>query len=266
MKAVLARYVFVAKMQARTVLVYRTGYIIGLARLLLQIYLMQIVWTSLYADRPVVDDVSISVMLAYVALANVQNWLYSPWIFSLIPERVRDGRIEIDLSRPLSFLGQAVASQVGRTAAMFPFALVALPFAIVAAGAHGPASPASAAAYGVSLVLAYGVATLVSVLVGLTAFWRREVDGLFLVYRIASQFLAGAVVPLWFMPGALRIVAEILPFQAITFTPTAIYLGRINGTAAAEAMFVQAGWVVVLWLAAHVVWRRAVRRVVVHGG
>lgn len=36
---------------------------------------------------------------------------------------------------------------------------------------------------------------------------------------ISSDFLAGALVPLWFMPDALRTLLEWLPFQAVMFLP-----------------------------------------------
>jgi ABC-type uncharacterized transport system permease subunit len=93
-----------------------------------------------------------------------------------------------------------------------------------------------------------------------------EISGIFLIYRMVSQFLSGALLPLWFMSRPLRLVSQVLPFQAVTYTPTAIYLGRLTGTRVLSGVALEAGWVVVLWLATRLVWSRAVHRVVVQGG
>ncbi|GAA4202978.1 ABC transporter permease [Actinocatenispora rupis] len=260
------RYLALARMQARVVLAYRIDYLNGLIGLLLQVFLLAVVWRTVYGERDSVDGVPLATMLAYVTLASVQGWLFNPWVFTLIPDRVREGRVGIDLVRPVGFVSQVVAAQVGRTAATAPFALAALPFAVLLSGMAPPASPLAAVGYLVSLALGYAVTTVLSVVFGLMTFWTMEIGGIFIIYRMVAQFLSGALIPLWFMPGALRTVAQVLPFQAVTYTPTAIYLGRLDAGAAVLATGVQCGWVLVLALLARLVWSRALHRVVVQGG
>jgi ABC-2 type transport system permease protein len=93
-----------------------------------------------------------------------------------------------------------------------------------------------------------------------------EVHGLFIIYRISAQFFSGALVPVWFLPGALRTLADFLPFQAVIYLPTTIYLGGVPGPGILKVMALQLGWLVGLSLLARVMWLRAVRRVVVQGG
>ena len=266
MRRYLRRHVALARMQARTVLTYRVDYLNGLIGLLLQVFLLRVVWTTVYGSHHSVSGVPLDTMLAYVTLASVQSGLFNPWAFTLIPERVREGRVGADLARPVGFVAQVVASQVGRTVAMAPFAVLALPFAVLLAGTAAPASAPDAVLYVVSLALGYAVTTLLSLLFGLITFWTLEIGGVFLIYRMVSQFLSGALVPLWFMPGALRTTAQLLPFQATTYTPTALYLGRLDTAGAAESLAVQAVWIVVLWLVTRLVWSRALHKVVVQGG
>ena len=66
--------------------------------------------------------------------------------------------------------------------------------------------------------------------------------------------------------GKVPIIADVLPFQATTYTPVAIYVGRIRGADALGALGVQAVWVVVLTFASWAMWHRALHRVVVQGG
>lgn len=175
----MSRYLACARMQFATVLAYRADYLLSVVLLLVQVYLLRVVWTAVYADRGVAHGIAVHTVIAYATLATVQYTLFSPWRFSLIPQRVRDGQVAMDLLRPVG---------------------------------------------------------------------------------------SGALVPLWFMPGPLRAVAQVLPFQATAYTPTATYLGEIHGSGLAVALGVQALWVGLLTALAALVWSRAVLRVVVQGG
>jgi viologen exporter family transport system permease protein len=67
-------------------------------------------------------------------------------------------------------------------------------------------------------------------------------------------------------PGPVRIIADVLPFQATTYTPVAIYVGRVHGATALGALGVQALWIVLLIYSSWAMWQRALHRVVVQGG
>ncbi|GAA4735738.1 ABC transporter permease [Phytohabitans rumicis] len=262
----MSRYLACARMQFATVLTYRADFLLTLGLLLVQIYLLRVVWTAVYADREVAAGVSVHTMIAYATLVSVQYALFTSWRFSQIPQRVREGKVAMDLLRPVGFCGQMLAGQVGGTAATLPFILVVLPFALLVGGAAAPASALAAVCYAVSLLLAYVITQLLALTVGMVAFWTLETTGMFMIYRVAAQFLSGALVPLWFMPEPLRLVAQLLPFQATAYTPTAAYLGQLHGSGLAAALGVQVLWVGLLAALARLVWSRAVYRVVVQGG
>jgi len=261
-----SRYLACARMQFATVLTYRTDYLLTAVLLLVQVYLLRVVWTAVYADRGVANGIAVHTVIAYATLATVQYTLFSPWRFSQIPQRVREGKVAMDLLRPVGFCGQMLAAQVGGTAALAPFLLLALPFALLVGGAAAPPSAGAAVAYVVSLALAYAISQLLALLVGMVAFWTVENTGIFMIYRVVAQFLSGALVPLWFMPGPLRVLAQVLPFQATAYTPTATYLGEIHGSGLAVALGVQVLWLGLLAALARLVWFRAVHRVVVQDG
>jgi ABC-2 type transport system permease protein len=265
-KGLLTAYLELARVQARTVLAYRSDYLVGLLGVILQVFLFRVVWTAVYADRGEVAGIELGTQIAYTTLVAVQYWVFNPWGVYQIPQRVYEGKIAVDLARPVGFIQQVMAGQAGATAATVPFALVALPLAILVGGAVPPASVAAGLIYVASLLLAYVIIAMLAILVGLTAFWTLEIGGMFMIFRMVSQFFAGALVPLWFMPGWLRSVADVLPFQATTYTPLAIYLGQIDGVEARSALGVQVLWIVVLAVALRLTWTRAVRRVVVLGG
>ncbi|MFE6864946.1 ABC transporter permease [Kitasatospora sp. NPDC057692] len=269
----LAAYAALARVQARTQRVYRTDFLFGAIGLLLQIYLLRLVWTAVYPDSGSAAgagrEIPLDTQLAYVSLASVQAWLANSDARSLatVQLRIREGAVALDLVRPVRFTAQLIAARAGATLAMLPFAGCALVFSVLAGGSQAPASAPALLVYAASLVPAYTCALLLGVIVGLISFWTLELDGFYSVYLMTAHFFSGALVPLWFMPDWLADLARLLPFQAMVHVPTALYLGRIGGTGAVlQALAVQCGWAVALWLLLRLVWARALRRVVVQGG
>lgn len=265
-KSRLRAYRLLAGLGVRTIFTHRANYMLGMVGVLIQVLLLCLVWRAVYAGRTMIDGVDLATMTAYVTVINVQSWLVLTSANSLLPARIRDGNVAFDLSRPVGLVAQLVCGQLGQTLAMLPFAALALPLAAIVGGIRPPASPPAAAGYVLSLVLALAVSQLVGTIIALVAFWTFDVRGLQFIYRSVAPFLSGTLVPLWFMPGWLRTIAEWLPFQATAYTPVSIYLGQIGGADVASALGVQALWVGALFIACFALWRGAVHRVVIQGG
>lgn len=264
-----AAYVGLARAEISSQTIYRSSYLYSLLGLLLKVYLLTEVWKVVYpASRSATGQggqaISLSEQIAYSTLATVQYFLFNPWQISNIPERVRTGKVAVDLARPVRYTAQAVFGQAGVMLANLPFAVAVLPLAVLVGGARPPASVGAGFAYAVSLVPAFAITLLTGTLIGLTAFWTLEIDGMITIYQMVGQFLAGALIPLWFMPGWLSGLAGWLPFHATTYTPISLYLG--HGGNPVEAIAVQCAWWAVLWAALRAVSRRALRRVTVQGG
>jgi ABC-2 type transport system permease protein len=80
------------------------------------------------------------------------------------------------------------------------------------------------------------------------------------------ELLSGLLLPITFFPDWMATLSQWLPFQAIAFLPSSIYLGRLQGSALGQALLTQVFWVVALALLCTWTWRRAARRLTVQGG
>ena len=169
--AALPVYLRLAVMVPKTVLAYRFNIVMSLVSVLLQIYLLKVVWSAIYADRTDVGAFPLAQLLTYLTIANLQIWLVNPQLAWDVSQRVREGQIAVDLARPVPFPGQMVAQHVGGTIGVLPLVAIALPFAFVAGSLRLPASLESGALYLVSLLLAYAVMALMGLLLGFVAFW-----------------------------------------------------------------------------------------------
>jgi ABC-type uncharacterized transport system permease subunit len=158
------------------------------------------------------------------------------------------------------------AQLAGSAVGAVMFIACALPIVAFAGALRLPASARAGGLYVVSLIGGYTVTMMLTLILGLIAFWTLEISGLTMLYILVGQFFAGALVPIPFFPGPLRVIADLLPFQSTTYTPVAIYVGRLTGTPALQAIAVQLAWTAVLGLVAKAMWSRALHRVVVQGG
>jgi len=250
----------------RTPWAYRGPTLLTMMILAAQIALYTVVWRAIYRGHSgTVHGTSVDVAVAYVILGLTVASVLDLWPRQSIASRVREGLIGVALLRPIGLLTQTLATQVGNVAANVPQTVIGLGMGFALGGLLPAHDVGAGAAFVLSLVLAFAVSQLITLLMGLSSFWTLEVGGTTMLFGVVRTFLSGTVIPLWFMPGWLRTIADVLPFQAATFTPLSIYFGRPAGGLLA-ALGVQAGWVIVLFGLCSWVWSRAQRRVVIQGG
>jgi ABC-2 type transport system permease protein len=251
----------------RTSLMYRQNAFLLLAVAIVQIFILRKVWTALYRGQGSVDGLTIHAMIVYLSIACLQNWvMQDPTVPLYMYERIREGKVAFDLIRPVGFIPQMFAQLAGSAVGAVMFTACALPIVAFAGALSLPASARAGGLYVVSLLAGYTVTMMLTLILGLIAFWTLEISGLTMLYILVGQFFAGALVPIPFFPGPLRVIADLLPFQATTYTPVAIYVGRLTGTPALQAIAVQLAWTAVLGLVAKAIWSRTLHRVVVQGG
>lgn len=245
---------------------YRASMILQLVLLALQIALYCVVWRAIYGGhRGTVSGADVQTAVGYAVLGLTIAGVLHTSPFWSVADRVRNGLIGIDLLRPIGLLTQSLAAQTGYVIGTLPVVLVGLATGLIMGGLVPPADPGAAIGFVISLVLAFGVSQLTTLLMSLSSFWTLEVGGVEMTFWVVRTFLSGAVLPLWFMPGWLQVIAGVLPFQAAGYTPLAIYFGRPPGGLAA-ALGVQLLWIVILAGLCVLVWSRARNRVVVQGG
>lgn len=182
-------------------------------------------------------------------------------------ERIRTGDIAVDLARPVDLQLSWLASDLGRAAFMLlprglPPLLIGVLFFDVGLSPH----PALYALAPISIVLAVAVSFACRFLVNLVAFWLLDLRGVLTVYMVASNVLAGLIVPVHWFPGWMRVVADASPFPSMLQAPVDVLSGRDTGWQALEAVAVQLGWLLVVLALGRVVLRRALQRLVVQGG
>ena len=245
---------------------YRARFVLWLFRTMVQLYLLRMVWTALYAGQESVNGIPATMMIVYLTVAMLQDFLIQPVIVYEIDQRIMRGTVASDLVRPVGFMQQMLAYDLGGVLGRAPVLLIAIPVSMLVGSLRLPPSPEAAIGYAMSLVFAYLISSMIWLIVGLGGFWMTNTQGLRFLMGTVQGFLAGAVVPLWFLPDALRVVLQLLPFQGMAFLPVSIFVGQTTGVDIVVALAIQIFWVVVLAALAVTVWKRAQDKLVVQGG
>lgn len=262
----LPTYMKIASLTSQVAYTYRFNLLLQLVGLLLQIFLLRVVWTAIYANNASVEGVDLESLLTYLTIANLQLWVVFPEGGEILQHRVREGKIALDLARPVSLVGQLISQGVGFTLGLLPLLLAVTPIAFFVGVLRAPSTLEAGAAYILSLLLAYAVIVSIGLLLGMVSFWTMETTGMWAIYRFANLFFSGGLVPLWLFPEPLRTIAGLLPFQTQANIPVSIYVGRLTGVDTLRALLVQCVWIVLLAILVRFVWSRAMRRVVIQGG
>lgn len=244
---------------------YRMWLYLGVLQIFLQLLLLRAVWQAVYGDRGSVDGISIDTMVTYLTVVGLINFSIYPGIADEIHRRIDQGMVAVDLVRPVGFVRQMLSIELGNSAGRWLLLIVVIP-GLMLVGSLALPSSATLAIFLLSMVLAFAVSVLIFLLVGLSGFWLINIAGMRAMVGLASNFLAGSMVPVWFMPGWLRTAVEMLPFQAIAFLPASIWVERATGNEVWRAIGLQLFWLAALGIASAWVWKRAQRRVVVQGG
>lgn len=181
--------------------------------------------------------------------------------------RIHQGDVAVDLLRPTAPLGQLYAQKLGRSGFLsLGRGIPPLVIGGLVTGLALPDSPWSYLLGAVAVLLAITVSFLADLLVNLLAFWVLETRGAHSVYMALLSLLSGFLVPIVWFPDWARDLARLTPFPAMIQTPIDTLSGRVTPHEALELVGVQALWVPILALAAHLMPRSGVRALEVQGG
>lgn len=260
------RYAFVLTTAARQQWVYRSEMVARGLQMVLFMGVFMALWTTAFAvsGRSELEGFTLAEMVWYLAMAETVA-LSTSRIFMDISEQVKAGDLAYTLARPLSYPFFQVANSLGGSAPRFLLNLLT-GAVVVAVGLRTVAGslPGLAAFLGVA-ALALLLDALLTVLIGLAAFWIEEVNPIYWIYSKLLFTVGGLFLPLELFPEWLQRIVRWLPFQYITYVPARTFV-RFEPEFVVQAVAGQLVYVALLTGAVLLVWRAAQRRLVVHGG
>lgn len=246
--------------------IYRMRFLMWGISAMLQLFLLRVVWIAVYGDRDVVNGIPVGTMVVFLTVAMLMAFQLQTTVGYVIEEAVQRGTIATSIVRPVGYLWQIAAYDLGNFVGRFPILVIAIPIAAAIGSLTGPPDAITGIVFVLSVACAYALTVLIAMMIGMCGFWTIDTSGMRFLVTSVMGFLSGAMVPLWFLPSWARTILEWLPFQGMAFLPVSIYVGQNTGADMWGALGVQIVWVVVLTMLAAAIWHRAQRKVVVQGG
>jgi ABC-2 type transport system permease protein len=210
---------------------------------------------------------SLSEMITYVAVGWAIRSFYFNDIDRDLAAQVQEGRLAMNLIRPVDFQTVMVADAAGQSA--FRALMFTLPISVVLAllfPLRAPASALAGAMFLVSALLAFVLVAAINFLVGLIAIRTKSILGILRAKYFVLELLSGLLIPTTLFPEPLRSALMLSPFPHINYTPAALYLGKAQGAESWRLLSMQAAWAVALVLLGRAMWNSSRRRVTIQGG
>ena len=198
----------------------------------------------------------------------------------MIGDKVYQGDIAVELTKPISYRLVALYTATGQ--AVFNLLFKGVPVFILfgyVLDISVPFDPTSLLMTVLSCALGFVTYFLIDLSLGSVAFWIMQTHGVNMFKNVFIAFCAGGIMPLDFYPTFLRDVLAFLPFKGCFYTPLSICLGvkpqdsaLYNGLLAYvpsyELLLVteQLVWVLVVLGVSQLLWKKALRKIVILGG
>lgn len=265
----LSKYKSLMKSGIMEELQFRMSAILIVVGNLLYLLLVYHLWKAIYASAgtDVVNGMTFSDTMIYLVFAAALFNFMEMWLVWNMGRDIQDGRIVVDLLKPMSYRTFLFFESSG--GCIVKFVTTFLPTAIVVYCVSG-----GAIHLGVNLIW-FAISSICSLLInfyinftiGTVCMHTESIWGINIMKEVVVGVLSGATVPLVFFPEAIKSVVMYLPFQTIINSPLELLLHPEYGVREVFGIIAfQLFWLVVLSIFSDCFFRVSVRRITVNGG
>jgi ABC-2 type transport system permease protein len=249
------------------ILAFRLRYFTGIITYFLNVTVYYFIWSAVYRSAQSIAGYNLAQMITYISVGWIIRSFYWNTIDQEMAYEVIEGKIAMDLIKPVSIQWMWISRAMGESA--FRLGLLTFPTAIVVALVFPIQVPSSRENFVLFLVGALGSFFLmgaINFMIGTCAIPLKSILALIRAKYWLIEILSGLLIPMAFFPQKLQKVLAWLPFEHIAYTPLQIYLGKLDHGAALRALATQWFWVVALLVLAHFWWNHSLHNITIHGG
>jgi ABC-2 type transport system permease protein len=249
------------------ILAFRLRYFTGIITYFLNVTVYYFIWTAVFHSTQSIAGYNLPQIITYISVGWIIRSFYWNTIDQEMAYEVIEGRIAMDLIKPVSVQWMWIFRAMGESA--FRLGLLTLPVAVVVAfvfPVQGPASREDFFLFMSGVIGSFFLMGAINFMIGTCAIPLKSILALIRAKYWLIELLSGLLVPVSFFPERAQKIMAWLPFEHIAYTPLQIYLGKLDRVTALRALATQWLWVMALLLLAHLWWERASRKITIHGG
>lgn len=272
MKKILRIYLPFMANEIKTQLAYRGSFFLWVFISMFSSFISYFLWMAIYgsSESGVIGNLTQNEMIVYIFMVYITSSLVSISISTWIGYDVVEGRVAMNLIKPIDYRASLIAEAMGDML----YHLV-VPGVFIWAGVEA----CKVFVLGMPLIdlptlLLYICSVLMSFLIyvlfdfcfGMVAFFTTYIFGLRMAKTALLSFLTGQLIPISLFPEVAQRIFDFLPFSSMIYTPVMIYLGKYSGEELVFALGRQFVWVLILYWFGSFIWEKVTRRLVVLGG
>lgn len=242
-------------------------YLIGEVFILIVTYYL---WKGIFSSsgETVIKGFTFSEMIVYVLISFLTGqFTYTDVSYDILSE-VKDGSIAVNLLRPLSYEKRMFAQGLGNIFYSFVvivvWGLIGVTIYLFKSGMS--ISFGQIIFYFISCILGILISFYYSYIFGLLSFKLTNMWGLSQVMGAIMKLLSGLLIPIVFFPSWAQGIFDLLPFKSMIYTPTMIYMGKLEKIEIIKSLGIQIIWIIILSFIAKKFWNKLIKDLVILGG
>lgn len=221
--------------------------------------LMMFVWMSAVGTGEIAGYRATD-FAGYFMLAFLAGQLTQVWVIWALDEDIRQGKLSIQLVRPIDPIITYVTFNVAANGMRLPIALAVTGLGLFLGGALEGLPWARTPVFALALVGSWLIVFNLNYALGLLSLWTDRAIALESWYYVVAAVLAGKLFPLDLLPSGLRQAVDLTPFPYIVNLPIEIMTGRLTMAESIIGIALQFLWAG-LFIGAHrLLWRLGLRR------
>jgi ABC-2 type transport system permease protein len=248
-------------------LAFRLRYYTGIVTYFIYVSVYYFIWKAIYEHSASIEGFDFAHLLTYIGV----GWIIRSFYFNNIDQdlayQVIEGRLAMDLIKPVNIQLMYVARAAGES--VFRMALLTIPTAVLLFWVfplRPPVGFGHAGAFLISVVLSFLIVAAINFAVGTFALRLQSILGLMRAKFFLLELFSGLLLPMTFFPHVVQKILGVMPFEYISYIPMLIYLGKLNSVGVARALGMQILWIAILLGIGDGLWRWSTRKIIIQGG
>lgn len=248
-------------------MVYPSAILAKFMSKILYLYLQFSIWNALFLSNSQTNlSLNQENTLKYIVVATIISSFIECNTIEWLNTQIQTGNIVTELIRPIDFRKMVFSRHLGDTIVKIIFCCIPLSIiAMVFIPTHILCR--TQILWGLlSIMLAYYIQFLYSLIIGLLAFWLIVTWPLNMLLGAVYKLLSGVWIPVTMFPDLLSKINQFLPFRAIYSIPVTIMTQQLKSNTITGAITTQIIWIILLSCIAEVIWIIGKRKLIVQGG
>lgn len=224
------------------------------------------IWKTVFAasENGLVGSYTFEQMIAHLVMGIVTFYLLWDNVHETLEKAIETGSLVAFMLKPINFMKYEFFTKLGHRLLAFCIEFVPVFTACgllvgfdVFRGGHW-------VLYFGAVLIGTTVYFLVSMLIGMSAFWLSKARGVRKLYHAIAWILTGGALPLSLYPPVVQKVFLFLPFQFLGFVPARVFLGEysLGGITLNpyQTLLFGAVYAILMWIAVSILWKISVKK------